>query len=143
MTTDIEDMGYTGTKIILKNDQEPAILEVQQKIMAGRTAETVPKNSEVGESQSNGEIENGIKKYQEQFQTLKDNLEANTKLDISMKHTIIPWLLEWTGVTLNRYVVHANGKTAYQNIATKRSKRPVAAFGEKILYPPLKTEICR
>ena len=35
-------------------------------------------------------------------------------------------------MTLNRYVVHANGKTAYQNIVTKRSKRPVAAFGEKI-----------
>ncbi len=52
--TDIEDMGYAGTKILLKNDQEPAILEVQQKIMAGRSAETVPKNSEVGESQSNG-----------------------------------------------------------------------------------------
>ena len=95
--TDIEDMGYTGAKIILKNDQEPAILEVQQKIMAGRTAETAPKNSEVGDSQSNGEIENGIKKYQEQFRTLKDNLEANTKLDISMKHAPIPWLIEWTG----------------------------------------------
>ena len=57
-----------------------------------------------------------------------------------MRHTIIPWLLEWTGVTLTRYVVHANGKTAYQNIATKRSKRPVAAFGEKVLYLPLETE---
>ena len=89
-------MGYTRTKIIFKNDQEQAILEVQQKIMTGRTAETVPKNSEVGESQLNGGIKNGIKKYQEQFRTLKDNLEANTKLDISMKHATIPWLIEWT-----------------------------------------------
>ena len=41
MITDIEDMGYAGTEILLKNDQEPAIIELQPKIMAARSAEMV------------------------------------------------------------------------------------------------------
>ena len=137
---DIEDFGYAGTKIVLKNDQEPAMVDMQKKVMAARSAETVPKNSEVGESQSNGEVENAIKRFQEQLRTLKDDLEAKTGLDIEMKHAIIPWLVEWTGVTLNRYLIYKDGRTAYQNITGKSSKRPVAVFGEKILYMPLKTE---
>ena len=36
--SDAEDMGCTDANIFLKSDQEPAILEAQQKIMAARTA---------------------------------------------------------------------------------------------------------
>ena len=86
---DIEDMVYSGSKVIMKNDQEPAIVEVQRKVLAGRSFETITKNSEVGESQSNGEVENAIKCFQEQFRTLKDDLEAKTGLDIEMRHPII------------------------------------------------------
>ena len=38
VTAGIADMGYSGAQVILKKDREPAILEVQQKIMAARTA---------------------------------------------------------------------------------------------------------
>ena len=79
---DIEDMGYSGTKVIMKSDQEPATVEVQWKVMAGRSSETVSTNIEVGESQPNGEVENAIKRFQEQILTLKDDLEAKTGLVI-------------------------------------------------------------
>ena len=71
---------------------------------------------------------------------MKDHLEANTNLDIDMRHVALPWLLEWTGVTLNRYVVHKSGKMAYRYVASKKSSRPVATFSGKVLYMPLKTE---
>ena len=32
---DIEDMGYSGTKVVKKNDQEPAIVELQRKSRGG------------------------------------------------------------------------------------------------------------
>ena len=120
-----------------------SIVEVQRKVMAGRSSETVSKNSEVGESQSNGEVENAIKRFQEQFRTLKDDLEAKTGLDIEMRHPIIPWLVEWTGVILTRYLVYKSGRTAFHNFTGKNSKRSVAIFGEKFLYMPLKTERLR
>ena len=57
-----------------------------------------------------------------------------------MRHAVIPWLLEWTSVTLNRYVAHKGGMTSYQRTTGKKSTRPVATFGEKVLHMPLKTE---
>ena len=99
---DIEDLGYASAKILLKTDQEPTIVDLQSKMMAARSGETVPKHSPVGESQFNGEVENGIKMFQEQLRTLKDHLEASTKLHVGMGHALIPWLLQWTGATLNR-----------------------------------------
>ena len=61
-------------------------------------------------------------------------------MNIDMGHAIVPWLIEWAGATLNRYFVYKNGHTAYQNITGKSSKRPIADFGEKVLFIPLKTE---
>ena len=137
---DIEDFGYAGAKIVVKSDQEPAMVDFQRKIMESRKAETVPKNSQVGESQANGEAENAIKRLQEQIRTIKDDLEAKTSLDIEMSHLIMPWLIEWAGIVLNRYMIYKDGHTAFRNITGKSSKRPVANFGEKVLYMPLKTE---
>ena len=91
---DIEDFGCAGAKIVAKSDQEPAMVDFQRKIMESRKAETVPKNSQVGESQANGEAENAIKRFQEQIRTIKDDLEAKTSLDIEMSHLIMPWLIE-------------------------------------------------
>ena len=71
---DIEDFGYAGAKIVVKSDQEPATVDFQRKIMESRKAETVPKNTQVGESQANGEAENAIKRLQEQIRTIKDDL---------------------------------------------------------------------
>ena len=77
---------------------------------------------------------------QEQIRTIKDDLEAKTGLDIEMNHLIMPWLIEWVGIVLNRYMIYKDGHTAYRNITGKSSKRPVANFGEKVLYMPRKTE---
>ena len=58
---DISDFGYRGADIRLKCDQEPAITEVQQKVAELRKgARTVPVNSPVGDSKSNGRVENSI-----------------------------------------------------------------------------------
>ena len=108
--------------------------------MAARSGESVSTHSPVGESQSNGEVENGTNIFQEQFQTLKDHLGANTKLDVSMRHAVIPWLPQWTSVTLNRYAAHKHSTTSYQRTTGQKSTRPVATFCEKVLYMPLKTE---
>ena len=138
--SDIEDLGHSSAKILLETDQEHAIVDLQNKIMAARGGETVPKHSPVGESQSNGEVGNRMKMFQEQFRTLNNHLEASTKLDVSMGHAVIPWLLQWTSATLNRYVAHKNGMTSYQRTTGKKSTRTAATFGDKVLHTPLKTE---
>ena len=107
-------------------------MDFQKKVMVA-SGETVPKHSRVGESQSYGEVENGIRIFQEQLRTLKDHLEAIAKLGVSMRYAVIPWLLQWASVTLNRYAVHKSGIASYQRTTGKKSIRPAATFCEKAL----------
>ena len=58
IAADIEDLGYGGSRV----DQEVATAGVQGQVVAVRSGETVPVNSAVGESPSNGKVENAVQK---------------------------------------------------------------------------------
>ncbi len=51
----IARLGYK--KVILCSDQEPAILDLIEGIIAARKEPTIPQNSPVGESQANGLVQ--------------------------------------------------------------------------------------
>ena len=57
---DIEELGYGGSRVVLKADQEVAIADVQRQVVAVRTGETMPMNSPMGESLSNDRVENAV-----------------------------------------------------------------------------------
>ena len=58
---DIEEFGYGGAFVRIRSDQEPAIVYVQIAVIAKRgNALTILVNSPVGDSQSNGRVENAI-----------------------------------------------------------------------------------
>ena len=51
------------SRLILKNDQEPAILDLQKQVIANlkeKGIECIPENGPVSESQSHGAIERAI-----------------------------------------------------------------------------------
>lgn len=134
---DIEELGYAGTPINLKCDQENPIVAVQRRVMQDRRAPTTPKHSAVGESQSNGAIENAVKRVQCQLRTLKIALERRIKKRINSEHPAFAWLIEWATTILNRYVKGASGQTPYRMVTGKETKRPIAEFGERVLYMKL------
>ena len=73
---DIDQLGYS--KLILKNDQEPAIVDLQKQVVVElkeKGIECIPENSPVSESQSNGVIERGIQDIEGQVRVLKDMLD--------------------------------------------------------------------
>ena len=60
---DIEEFGYGGAFVRKESDQELAIVDVQRTVIARRgNAPTILVNGPVGDSQSNGRVENAIKK---------------------------------------------------------------------------------
>ena len=83
-----------------------AIADVQRQVVPERSGETVPMNSPVGESQSNGRVENAVQRVQGQRR-------LNTRIRSS--DTIFPWMVEWS----------ARGNDA---------QAPVAEFGKKIMH---------
>ena len=78
-------MGYGGSKVVLKADQEVAIADVQRQVVAARSGETVPMNSQVGESQSNCRVENAVQRVQGLIRTVNDALgrRLNTRIKSS------------------------------------------------------------
>jgi len=77
---DIINMGYSH--FVFKTDQEPAILTLKEAVIRRITAlkgdgvQIIPEVSPVGESQSNGEVENAVKQIQGQFRTIRSQLHA-------------------------------------------------------------------
>ena len=137
---DIEEFGYGGAPVRIKSDQEPAIVDVQRAVIAKRgNAPTIPVNSPVGDSQSNGRVENAIKKVRNMVKTSLSSLESRWGIRVARDHPVYPWVFEWAADLMTRYAhVGDLGKTAVQLIRGSKSSRNIAQFGEKILYKPLK-----
>ena len=72
---DINFLGYATVRIVVKGDQERSLNDVFNEVKQMREAPTVIINSPVGESRSNGRVENRIQAVQGQMRTLKSSLE--------------------------------------------------------------------
>ena len=136
---DIEEFGYGGALVRIKSDQEPAIVDVQRAVIAKRgSAPTIPVNSPVGDSQSNGRVENASKKVRNTVKTILSSLESTWSVRVARDHPVYPWVFEWAADLMTRYAhVGDLGKTAGQLVRGLKSSRNIAQFGEKILYKPL------
>ena len=63
----LEDSGYVGEAITVKSDQEESIVALRRAISAARVGDTVPINSPVRCSKSNGEMERAARTFQGQL----------------------------------------------------------------------------
>ena len=72
----IKEIGLEGSDIVLKSDQEPAIVSLMTEIAARRSAKTIPEHSPVASSQSNGYVERAIQSVSGQARVMLDALEA-------------------------------------------------------------------
>ena len=109
----------------IKSDQEPAIVDVQRAVIAKRgNAPTIPVNSPVGDSQSNGRVENAIKKVRNMVKTILSSLESRWGIRVARDHPVYPWVFEWAADLMTRYAhVGDLGKTAVQLIRGSKSSR--------------------
>ena len=140
LAEDLVEFGYAAVDVCIKSDQEPAILEVQARVGELRKGgRTVPINSPVGDSKSNGRVENTIRRVQGMVRTLRSSLESKLGIKIAKGHPLYPWLLEWAADVLTRYSVNSAGRTAVQEIRGSKSARAIAHFGEKVMYMPAQT----
>ena len=112
IAADIEELRCGRSRVVLKAAKEVAIAHVQRQVVAERSGETVSMNSAVGESQSNGRVENAVQRVQGQRR-------LNTR--ILSSNTIFPCMVEFS----------ARGNDA---------QAPVEEFGKKIMYMTAKNK---
>ena len=127
-------------RCIIKSDQEPAMIALQDKIKqlrCGPGEHTYIENSQVAESQSNGVVEKAIQEVETQSRTLTSALESRIRTKIPWDHPLMIWLIEYSATLLNLYREGKDGKTPIERLRGSKLERPVAEFGEQVLYMPL------
>ena len=111
LITFVEELGYES--IILKSDQEPAIMGLKAAVKREMSTRVVFEESPVGESQSLGGINVQIQVIQGQVRTLRDALEARYQQRMMGDSTLIPWMIQHAVGVLNRY--RMGGKSGRKN----------------------------
>lgn len=130
-----KELGLEYSDLVVKGDQEASIQDLVREITRVRApAKTIPEQSPVGSSQSNGHVERGIQGIGGQVRVLKDALEARLGCKVPVDHDILAWLVEYAAVLLNRYNVSHDGLTAYERLKGKKSKLMGLEFGEQLHY---------
>jgi hypothetical protein len=135
VVTDLDNLGYK--EIVLKGDQEPALASLMAVIKANWDGDAAMENSPVRESEGNGAVERAIQTWEGQVRTMKDALESRIGEEISPDHVVMTWLAEYAATLLRRCLVSSDGRTPYEKMKGRPSRRPVAEFGEKVWYRPL------
>ena len=128
---DIKMFGHTD--IILKCDGEPALVEVQDEVIARRTAGTVPQNPPAYDPQANGSVERGVQEFMNQMRALMIGLEQRIQMKINTKWKILEWMVELAPTLINRCLVGHDGKTPYARLMGKNSDKEIVEIGEKVL----------
>ena len=133
-----KEAGCESGDIVVKSDQEAAMVSLVRE--AGRvraatgTGKYIVEQSPVGSSGSNGMVERAILSVEQQVRVLKDALECRWGLKIPAAHRVVPWLMEYAAVLLNRCEVGRDGRTSYERMKGKQAKIMGTEFGEAILW---------
>ena len=82
-----------NTKIRLKTDGEPALVQVQERIAEKRGQATIPENPPAYDPQSNGEAERAVQEVKAQLRATKLGLEARLGATIRAEFPILEWMI--------------------------------------------------
>ena len=131
---DIDTIGLSKERIIMKNDQEPAIKDLRSEIARQRNAATAADESRVGDSNSNATIEVAVQEVENMTRTLRSSLQSKLGSKIKLEHLIVPWLIRHAAANITRFKVRANGKTAFQLMKGYKGVMPIGEFGECVHF---------
>ena len=135
-------MGLKEDRIIAKEDQEPAIIDVAKEIARNRGGRfgTAVDNSRVGDSDSNGTIERAIQDVEGQCRPMRSALEEKIGTKITLRSAIAPWLIRHAVYLITRCRIRPNGRTALQMLKGRRYNGKLADFFEivHVLIPKAK-----
>ena len=98
ITEDLETVGLSQERIIVKADQEASITDVQRAVVQARSGlGTALEQSRVGDSNSNGRVERAIQDLKGLTRTLRSALEADIGGKINLDHPVVPWMVRHAG----------------------------------------------
>ena len=131
----MRELGYGGATVIIKSDQEPAIVALTNDITRLRApALTQIEQSPVGSSGSHGIVERGIQSFQMMARVMKNALEDKWKVEIPDDHPVLTWMVGYASFLLNRFEIGRDGKSSYERLKGKKAKVNGLEFAEGLWF---------
>ena len=79
-------------------------------------------------------MERAILSVEQQARVLKSAVEDRWGVKVGARHSVVPWLVEYAAVLLNRMEVGKDGKTAFERCKGRRARTLGIEFGEGVLW---------
>ena len=98
--------------------------------------DVVPETSPVGDSQSNGLVENAVKEIKGVARTLRHCLCELHNVEVPHGHPVLTWLVQHAAGCINRGQLGPYGQTAYYRWKGGPFKRSLPPFGEMVEFLP-------
>jgi len=135
----VDDVLWLGyAKVILKSDNEPAIVKLLKEALATLKVSGVDQAGEEHsppyDSQANGSVENAVKLVKCRMRTLKLCLERRIGKRIPPKHPIMSWLAPHAAAILRYRSRGDDGKTPYERIRLRPFNSKLIGFGERCSF---------
>ena len=124
-------------RMIVKTDQEPAILDVKREALKIATEEAgiegIPEESQAYVSPTNGTAEQAVQAIERKVRTLKFAVEALHALKLPPNHVLLAWAVEFAGQIESRmHKYTGDGRTAFELRRGEPYRRKLPPFGEKV-----------
>ena len=129
----ITSLGYT--RVILKSDQEPAIMALKEMVRNTTNGCTITfEQSPVGSSSSNADVESQIRRTTGLTRVLKACLESYLKKEVDSNANVIPWIVRHAASIFNYYRKDTSGKTPWEYTKGRPFNKPLAIVGESVHF---------
>jgi hypothetical protein len=135
----VRRFGYQG-RILMKTDNEPAILSLKSKIMEKLANGAIAVEPPVHESESNGSVENGVKLIKGLLRVHLLALERKVGARFPTAHPVIAWLIEHVADIATKYLQGVDGRTGYERLYGKKVHEECLEFGERIFWRKRRSE---
>ena len=126
------------TRVILKCDNEPALLQLMRNAIALAKTE-VANLAQIGEehptaydSQANGGIESAIRVLRQDLRTMRLDLESRLGAEVPIDHPLMAWLVRHVAFLYTAFMKGSDGRTPWERVRGRPYSQRIYHFAERV-----------
>ena len=130
-------------EVLLKADNEPAIQALVDAVRVRRSERTMVEKSSKYSHQSNGAVENAVRRIESLTRTYVCVLQEKLGYKVNSKSIVLPWHVRHVAYVLSRFVKRDDGRSAWARLRGKECDSLLAQVGETVDFKIVSGEMAK